>query len=297
MATGAFVAVDWGTTNASFILAQADGTILAEQTGPGIAALDGPGAIEAACFAAVADWPRVPLVIAGMAGSDIGWQPAPYVAAPATADDVHAAAVRFSARGVPVALLPGIKTVRDDGFPDFMRGEEIQIFGSLPGDAGLVCLPGTHSKWAQVDNGKVARFHTAMSGELMDAVGRGTILLNPRRAPIARPGAPFLEGVTSINGSRLGLETMLFTVRSRQIAKTLTSATADDYLAGLCVGSDIRSALISHPDMRTVTLVGAPSLTDLYATALSSLGIISRQVDGKTAALAGLTSAYRAIFA
>lgn len=297
MASGAFVGVDWGTTNASFILAQTDGTVLAEQSGPGIAALDGPGAIETACFAAIADWPRVPLVIAGMAGSDLGWRPTPYVCAPAAAGDVHAAAVHFVARDVPVALLPGVKTTRDDGFPDFMRGEEMQIFGGMASDTGLVCLPGTHSKWAQVDNGKITCFHTAMSGELMDAVGRGTILLNPKHAPFAQPGAPFLEGVTSINQSRFGLETMLFTVRSRQIAKTLTGATADDYLAGLCIGSEIRSALATYPDMRSVTLVGAPSLTKLYASALTSLGIISRQVDGKTAALAGLTNAYQAIFA
>lgn len=297
MDAGAFVGVDWGTTKASFILAQADGTILAEQSGPGIATLDSPGAVEAACFAAVADWPSVPLVIAGMAGSDIGWRPAPYVSVPATADDVHAAAVRFAARGVQVALLPGVRTTREDGFPDFMRGEEIQIFGSMASDAGLVCLPGTHSKWAQVNNGEIACFHTSMSGELIDAVGRGTILLNPKHTPVAQPGAPFLEGVAAINQSKLGLETMLFTVRSRQVARTLTTATADDYLAGLCIGSDIRSALTFHPDMRSVTLVGAPSITGLYATALTSLGIISRQVDGKTAALAGLTSAYRAIFA
>lgn len=297
MDTGAFVGVDWGTTKASFILARADGAILAERTGPGIAALDGPAAVEAACFAAIADWPSVPLVIAGMAGSDMGWRPAPYVCAPATAEAVHAGAVRFTARGVHVALLPGVKTTRDDGFPDFMRGEEIQIFGSMASDTELVCLPGTHSKWAQVNNGKIGHFHTAVSGELMDAVGRGTILLNPKHAPVAQPGALFLEGVTAINDSRLGLETMLFTVRSRQIARTLTTATADDYLAGLCIGSDIRSALTFHPAVRSVTLVGAPSLTELYATALTSLGIIARQVDGKTAALVGLTCAYRAIFA
>lgn len=297
MVAGAFVGVDWGTTNARFTLANAAGTVLADQVGPGVAALNGPAAIEAACFAAIGDWPRVPLVIAGMAGSDIGWRLAPYVPAPATAAAVHAAAVRFSARGISIALLPGVKAIREDGFPDVMRGEETQIFGSMSSDTGLVCLPGTHSKWAQVSNGQIACFHTAMSGELMDVVGRGTILLNPKRTPVARPDLHFLEGVTAINHSRLGLETMLFTVRSRQIAGTLTAEAADDYLAGLCIGSDIRSALAFHPDVRSVTLVGAPPLTALYAAALASLGIMSRQVDGKTAALAGLTSAYQAIFA
>ena len=297
MAVGTFVGVDWGTTNARFILAGADGAMLAERTGPGIAALNGADAIAAACFCAISDWPTLPVIIAGMAGSDIGWKPAPYVPTPATAAAVHAAAVRFTAHGVPVALLPGVKTMRDDGFPDVMRGEETQIFGSMRSDSGLVCLPGTHSKWAQVEDGRIASFHTAMSGELMDVVGAGTILLNPKRAPVARPGVQFLEGVTAINHSRLGLETMLFTVRSRQMAGTLAAAAADDYLAGLCIGSDIRSALAFHPEARSVTLVGAPSLTALYAAALTNLGIMSRQIDGKGAVLAGLTNAYQAIFA
>jgi 2-dehydro-3-deoxygalactonokinase len=297
MAAGAFVAVDWGTTNARFTLASAAGTALDEQVGPGIAALDDAAAIEAACFSAIGNWPGLPVVIAGMAGSDIGWRPAPYISSPATAGAVHAAAVKFAARGVSIVLLPGVKTIRDDGFPDVMRGEETQIFGSMSNDTGLVCLPGTHSKWAQVVDGKIACFHTAMSGELMDVVGRGTILLNPKHTPFARPGPQFLEGVTAINRSILGLETALFTVRSRQTAGTLTAQTADNYLAGLCIGSDIRSALALHPDVRSMTLVGAPPLTALYATALASLGVMSRQIDGKAAALAGLTSAYQAIFA
>ena len=297
MVAGAFVGVDWGTTNARFTLADAAGAVLADKVGAGIASLDGPAAIEAACFAAIGDWPRVPLVIAGMAGSDIGWRPAPYVPAPATAAAVHAEAVRFAARGISIAMLPGVKAIRADGFADVMRGEETQIFGSMSGDTGLVCLPGTHSKWAQVNEGHITCFHTAMSGELMDVVGRGTILLNPKRAPVAWPGLHFLEGVTAINRSILGLETMLFTVRSRQIAGTLAAEAADDYLAGLCIGSDIRSALAFHPNARSVTLVGAPPLTALYAAALASLGIMSRQVDGKFAALAGLTSAYQALFA
>lgn len=296
MVAAAFVGVDWGTTNARFTLSSATGIVLAERAGPGIAELDGPAAIEAACFATIGDWPTVPVVIAGMAGSDIGWRLAPYVPAPATVAAVHAAVVRFEARSVSVALLPGVTTIRKDGLPDVMRGEETQIFGSMSGETGLVCLPGTHSKWAQVSNGEITCFHTAITGELMDAVGRGTILLNPKHAPVARPSLHFLEGVTAISHSKLGLETMLFTVRSRQMAGTLALDDADDYLAGLCIGSDIRSALVFQPEFRSVTLVGTPTLTALYAAALANLDIQSRQVDGKTAALVGLTGAYQAVF-
>lgn len=292
----AFIGVDWGTSNSRFTLASASGAQLKERAGPGIAALAGPDQMEAACFAAISDWPHLPIVISGMAGADIGWHPAPYVRVPATAAAIHGACVRFTVRGVPVALLPGISAARSDGYADFMRGEEVQIFGAQDSASGLLCLPGTHTKWAQVNQGKITHFHTAMSGELMEAVGRGTILLNPARAPVARPGAQFLEGVNAIIQSRLGLETMLFTVRSRQLSGTLAPEAAEDYLAGLCIGSDIGSAQALYADLQSVTLIGVPQLTALYAAALASIGLGARQIDGKTAALAGLTGAYQAIF-
>lgn len=292
----AFVGVDWGTSNARFLLVDAKGTLIDERRGPGIARLDGASAIEATCFAALSGWPQVPVVMAGMVGSNIGWHPAPYVATLATAETASATAVRFNARGHQFALLPGVETVRPDGFPDVMRGEETQIFGGIGNDTALVCLPGTHSKWATVTNGAITSFHTAMTGELLDIIGRHSILLNPKHAPAAQADAAFLDGVEAVRRSVLGLEALLFTVRSRQLAGVLGPDEADSYLAGLCIGADVRSALALHADTMVVTLIGAPVLTAFYAATLESHGISSRQIDGRTAALAGLTMAYRGIF-
>jgi 2-dehydro-3-deoxygalactonokinase len=290
----AFVGIDWGTSNARFMLIDADGTLIDERSGPGIARLDGSKAIENACFEAIADWPPVPVVMAGMVGSNIGWRLAPYVKTPATPTNMNA--IRFDTRDRKFAILPGVETMRPDGFPDVMRGEETQIFGCIGSDSGLVCLPGTHSKWAVVANGAIAQFHTAMTGEVLDVIGRNSILLNPKRAPEAQPDDVFLDGVGAVRASKLGLETLLFTVRSRQIAGSLTTEVADGYLAGLCIGADIRSALALHPETRSVTLIGSPALTALYAGALAAFGIPSRPIDGRDAVLAGLTRAYREIF-
>ena len=57
------------------------------------------------------------------------------------------------------------------------------------------------------------------------------------------------------------------------------------------------SALDLHPDARSVTLIGSSALTALYASALAAFGIPTRQIDGRDAVLAGLTAAYRTIFA
>jgi 2-dehydro-3-deoxygalactonokinase len=293
--TAAFVGVDWGTSNARFMLVNDDGALVEERSGPGISRLEGAAAIETACFEALAGWPQVPVVMAGMVGSNIGWRSAPYAKTPASAGAENA--VRFDARGRQFAILPGVETIRADGFPDVMRGEETQIFGGIGSDSALVCLPGTHSKWAAVEAGAIVDFHTAMTGELLDIIGRNSILLSPKRAPLAQANADFLKGVAAVKASPLGLETLLFTVRSCQIAGTLTSETADGYLAGLCIGADIRSALTLHPDARSVGLIGSPILTELYASALAAFGIPSRQIDGRDAALAGLKQADREIFA
>jgi len=105
------------------------------------------------------------------------------------------------------------------------------------------------------------------------------------------------EGIAAVRACLMGLESLLFTVRSRQISGTLSAGTADGYLAGLCIGADIRSALALRPDARSVALIGSPALTALYASALAAFGLPSRQIDGRDAVLAGLTQAYRKLFA
>jgi len=49
-----------------------------------------------------------------------------------------------------------------------MRGEECQLYGLWLRDKSdrRAVLPGTHSKWAEIENGKVTRFQTYMTGEL-----------------------------------------------------------------------------------------------------------------------------------
>ena len=288
VADAAFIGVDWGTSNARFLLSDAEGGLIAAKSGPGLATLASPDAFEASCFDAIAGWASVPVIMTGMVGANIGWRPAPYVPTPASLAMIAAKALRFSARGRQFVLVPGVETRRSDGTPDLMRGEETQIIGAaIHGDA-LVCLPGTHAKWASVAGGSITGFHTAMTGELIDLLARHSILLNPRRAAAATVGSEFHAAVAAIKASPLGVEALLFGVRSRQIAGTLDPAVADSALAGLCIGADVRSALALHPATAQVTLVGTPALTALYAAALAVFGVASDTIDGNGAVLAGL---------
>jgi 2-dehydro-3-deoxygalactonokinase len=295
LVSAAFIGVDWGTSNGRFMLVDAGGACLDERSAPGIKRFDGPDAIENAAFETLGGWPDLPVIMAGTVGANIGWHNAPYVRTPASADKVLDAAFRFTARGRSFAIMPGVDTIRADGQPDIMRGEETQIFGALAGETGLVCLPGTHCKWAQLEAGVITGYHSTMTGELLELVGLHSIMLAPKRAPAAKPTSVFDEGVAAIRDSVAGIEALLFTTRTRQVTGVMAALDADDYLAGLCIGGDVKSALALNPDARSVTQIGSPTLTGLYASALTSFGIPSRQLDGKKAVLAGLTKAWQAL--
>jgi 2-dehydro-3-deoxygalactonokinase len=295
----AFIGVDWGNSNARFYLIGQDGSLLDTRSGPGIGQLDGADAIENACFEAIGEWiaqkPNLLVIMVGAVGSNIGWHMAGYANTPATLDDIVSGMLSFRTRSVDFCVAPGVASTRIDGLPDVMRGEEIQIFGSVVGEEALICLPGTHSKWVQVSGGAVTAFHSAHTGELLDVLGRHSILLHPKRPVAAKPDAAFVEGVEVARASIAGLESLLFTVRSRQIVGTLKPEYADSYLAGLSIGCEIKSALALYGAPPTaITVIGSPHLTALYAAALTCFGAVSHAIDGDAASLSGLIKLYQA---
>jgi 2-dehydro-3-deoxygalactonokinase len=48
-----------------------------------------------------------------------------------------------------------------------MRGEETQLVGAVDVDESrvLAVLPGTHSKWARMERGRIVDFSTYMTGD------------------------------------------------------------------------------------------------------------------------------------
>src|SRR3546814_717416 len=158
MAKDRCIVVDWGTTNVRAYRLAGDGRILERrESRQGIMNV-ADGGFRAALDALLADWRGggdTPVVLSGMIGSRQGWVEAPYAECPVDA--------RRLAQGlVPVPglasawIVPGVLHRGPGGTHDVMRGEEVQIFGALPGDARgprTLCLPGTHSTWAVVEDG------------------------------------------------------------------------------------------------------------------------------------------------
>lgn len=298
-----FIAGDWGTSNLRLFLI-GGGQVLARAEGPGVAAA--AGRLEDVFFDAVDPWIArhgpLPVILCGMVGSTIGWMEAPYLDCPATTGDLAHGLLRFTARGLAIAIVPGLATTGPLGGPDVMRGEETQILGALatlPDLAGgqhLLCLPGTHSKWVLLRDGRVETFMTAMAGELFAVLRQHSVLGRGTGTATPGPGPAFTQGLHRAASAPACLPQLLFETRSRQLRAGLAPEEAAGFLSGLVIGADVAGALAAlgdrAPATAPVTLIAAPALASLYEEALGHQGRMARRLDGDGQSLAGLSSLF-----
>jgi 2-dehydro-3-deoxygalactonokinase len=222
----------------------------------------------------IGDWLKAGesrVLLAGMIGSRQGWKEAPYVRCPAGAAELSAALVDVPFDGAQVKLVPGMKGADQSGIAEVMRGEETQVVGALAvmNGNGLACLPGTHSKWVRVEEGRVVRFTSHMTGEAFGALRDHTIL-----GRMMKDGAPnddsFLAGIERSADSG-GLLHHLFGVRTQTLFGKLAETDGASYLSGILIGHELRAEL-GGVQGETVHLIGAPELVALYAQAIAACG-------------------------
>ncbi len=276
-----FLAVDWGTTNRRCFMVGADGAVSDRTEEP-------EGILSVADFPAEIAKLRqrangAPLLLAGMIGSNRGWIEVPYVAAPAGLGEI-ATAVHTPESGV--FIVPGV-LYADDLHPDVMRGEEVQLVGALAAGSigdGLVCHPGTHSKWVDIEAGRIARFRTIMSGDLFAALKHKSIL-SDLLAYDADDEAAFVAGVDhAIETCDLMAE--LFTARARVLTGKLTPEQASARISGLIIGTDVQLGL-GRTRADLVPVLGDKMLTAKFALALGRAGRETIILDGEEAFVAG----------
>lgn len=283
MATSdAFIAVDWGTTNRRAFLIRDGAVTLTERDARGILAVE-PGGFPAELDAMRGRLGDLPVLLAGMVGSNRGWSDAGYVPCPVSLPDLAAAMHEVAPR---VRIVPGVKLVAGDR-ADVMRGEEVQLLGAVAGGLAprdaLLCQPGTHCKWARVDDAVLTHFETAMTGELF-ALLKGHALIGAAMQAAATDGPAFREGVArSAQGDLL---VALFGVRPASLLGRRVDADAAAYVSGLLIGSDCRAQV--SPGTH-VHLLADPQLGALYASAIEALGGVTTLVDSHAAFVTGIT--------
>ena len=281
------IAVDWGTSALRGARLDEAGRVLEEKNAP-LGIRNVPNGDFAGVFSSLfSDWMKPAgsvCMICGMAGSRQGWVEAPYVACPAGSDELRRR-LHWIEPG-RIAVVPGLSDEQGD-VPDVMRGEEVQIFGAmrLAGLAeGLFVLPGTHSKWATVQGGRVTGFRTCMTGEFYGLLSQHSILARTLEADAALDEAVFLRGVTRA-GNGEGLLHNAFGVRALALFGRLSPADSASYLSGLLIGEELSQQKL--PTGGEAIVIGAAVLTARYALALRQKGIRVRSF-GAEATWAGL---------
>lgn len=287
--------VDWGTSSFRGWLMSANGETLAEsRSGEGmlhcVAAGFAPVLRDHLARLGAAE--GTPVLICGMAGARQGWVEAPYLKTPTRLDALHEGAIRIDAAG-DIRILPGIAQARPDQ-PDVMRGEETQLLGVTESDfTGLVCIPGTHSKWITIEAGHIVEFSTYMTGELFSVISQHSILSHAIDATDqgALDGEPFREGLSRALAAPTGLTASLFRLRASQLLGFEQRADGAARLSGLLIGTEIADAVHRHESLQSVRLIAAGALGRLYATALTMQGLDVTTVDAEQASRVGLYKA------
>lgn len=284
-ADGAYIAIDWGTTNRRAYLIAADGRMLAtERDDRGVLAM-GAGDYPAAIAAIRTRFGALPVIAAGMVGSTRGWREAPYVPAPADLPTLAAQATRIADEDV--AIVPGVSLATGPR-ADVMRGEEVQVLGAIaaglaPADA-LFCQPGTHNKWVFTKEACITDFATAMTGELFALLRGHGILAGMLDGPV-EDGPAFREGLARGSGA-CDLPAALFEIRAGVLLGRRAPEDAAAFASGLLIGADV-GAVAGIPG-GTVHLLAGGALGDLYATAIAQRGGTAVSVDSHAAFLAGI---------
>jgi 2-dehydro-3-deoxygalactonokinase len=289
-----WVAVDWGTSQLRAWAMRGDAPLAHAMSEDGMGTLDSAG-FEPALLRLIDPWlgqDRMTVVACGMVGSRQGWAEAAYAAAPCAPGAGRPTRPPVSDKRLSVHILPGVK---QETPADVMRGEETQIAGLLarePGFGGIVCLPGTHTKWVEVSAGEIASFRTFMTGEIFALLSNQSVLRHS--VGDGWNDDAFRDAVSDAMSRPEAMAARLFSLRAEGLLQGLDPGAARARLSGLLLGAELAA---SRPYWlgQDVVIIGNAGLSAHYAEALGAQGLAPRIMDATDATLAGLTAAYRSL--
>lgn len=289
-----FILVDWGTTRFRALLVDGATVVGRATSQEGVSALkEGQHAevFRRQCGHWLDAEPDLPVALVGMVGSREGWRMAPYVACPAGPAEVARAVMTVEiGQGREALIVPGLTSEPQAGAIDVMRGEETLAFGAEIED-GLICLPGTHPKWVEMKDGRIARFATYLTGEMFALLRHHSMVGRPATEPEDPAGFDLGLDAAERNGgadARVGLLHLIFGARAAAVTGRLSSAALGPYISGLLTGDEINGALSLFHKPEAVTVIGGADRAELFARALARHGVEAKLAVSEEALIVGL---------
>ena len=239
-----------------------------------------------------ADWleTATTVVACGMVGSRQGWIEAPYQTVPCAVCPRQVVTAPLSRSDLTVHVIPGVRQMDP---ADVMRGEETQIAGFLAQNKdwdGVICLPGTHTKWVHISANEIVSFQTFMTGEIFALLSSQSVL----RHSIAASGwddAAFDEALSSALSRPERLAGRLFALRASQLVHDTDTTQLRAELSGLLIGAEL-AATKPYWLGQNVALIGADAISAPYVSALKTQGVAVQRADATDMTLAGIKAAH-----
>lgn len=300
--------IDWGSSSFRAYRFDASQNIIdTVNTAAGLksfstASVPADSPFERYLFETIGDWlePGDTVLLSGMVTSRTGWQETPYLPCPADLASMMEHAVTKTIKDINLIFLPGLSQRTPS--PDVIRGEELQMLGASKtlftttqaastSDKATLVMPGTHSKWALVENDSVQRFHTIITGELFEILTQHSLVgafANDSKAA----STAFTDAVRQGFNSETVISD-LFSCRAGVLLNTLNENDVKDRLSGLLIGHEIREGLsLLHsnfnnnaPSAITLGLIGSDQLCSRYLFACQHLSLSATQIEADASAL------------
>lgn len=229
-------------------------------------------------------------IFCGAVTSNIGWVITDYAPTPTHIFDVQSKTITTS-YGLACTFLSGTSVASGPhGYFDTVRGEDIQAFGwmSLTGlRDGILCTPGTHTKWLTIKDGSITDILTGVTGESFEVFNTHSMLTRGADTS-SHQTAEFERGLQAMQRKpRPALTQMLISTRTLQLSGEMTVERSADYLSGLLTGEDCTAALDILPEGK-IHIIGDGHAIDRYARALTTYGQHIETYDGQACVIAGL---------
>jgi 2-dehydro-3-deoxygalactonokinase len=267
------IAIDWGTSRFRAYLVSHSAQVLEE-----VASAEGIGAVSNGGYPQIllrrcGEWlnsyPKLPVLMAGMIGSRNGWKEVPYVPCPASLQQIRAGIQKIEiSPGQAGGIVPGL-IYREAGVADVIRGEETLIIGAQV-ENGSVVLPGTHSKWAEVQDGEIRSFKTFMTGECYSLLRQHSVLRLLAREPDDRSG---LRAGIAASKREGGLLHQAFQARTAVLDGQMRGEQVGPFVSGLLIAHEVGSAAATRGTSQRVVLVAEGNLAMNYGEVITEFGL------------------------
>ena len=226
------------------------------------------------------------IIASGMVGAKQGWIEVPYINSPCDIRNVNFKTFKIL-DDANIHILSGVSQFNPS---DVMRGEETQIAGFLLNNVdfnGSICLPGTHSKWVNMNSYNIQGFTTFLTGELYEIIKKYSILnhsLNTTELDdeIVKSSAKLIIENPSFISNKL------FEIRADNLLKNSNQTSNNSKLVGYLLGIELSGSRTYWED-KDLVIIGSSNLNKYYELILNGRSNSIRLFNSSDMALNGLS--------